>query len=402
MHPQINRKVVSIRPKKLNSSKYVLIGVMLAAALTLIFLILNRFYFNIYTVAEGTIQKTLPADALIIKKEAVVTSPADGKLQMLVKPGERVRVGTPLFMVITDLKQKENYEKQISELQDSIKDLRDSLNSSIPLSVINKSINDTTKKLKDAIAQGQLDKVKALKSELARLMKEKQKQIQYNETNLKAMEKSINELKNKLSSVELLVNAPEAGMVSFNIDGFENILTTDRIKSISSFQLQSIKSQVPEREIPPAAGINKPVLKIVDNFSWYLAVDIKNAELRTGKNYDIIIKKSPVNEKIRAKLVDIHENNTVGIFLIEKDLPEIMKFRRVNVEIIIQTATGNMVPLSAIVNVDGNEGVYLLEGRSKVFRPVKIIADDGFNVIVEGLKLGDRILIDKKGLIWKH
>lgn len=242
MHPQINRKVVSIRPKKLNSSKYVLIGVMLAAALTLIFLLLNHFYFNIYTVAEGTIQKTLPADALIIKKEAVVTSPADGKLQMLVKPGERVRVGTPLFMVITDLKQKENYEKQISELQDSIKDLRDNLNSSIPLSVINKSINDTTKKLKDAIAQGQLDKVKALKSELARLMNEKQKQIQYSETNLKAMEKSINELKNKLSSVELLVNAPEAGMVSFNIDGFENILTTDRIKSISSFQLQSIKS----------------------------------------------------------------------------------------------------------------------------------------------------------------
>ncbi|HHW02955.1 MAG TPA: hypothetical protein GXX35_09105 [Thermoanaerobacterales bacterium] len=401
MHRQINSKVVPLRPKKRISSKYLLAGAMAAVVLTLM-LLFNRYYFNTYTVVEGTVQKSLYADALIIKKETVITSPADGKLQLLVKPGERVRVGTPLFMVITDLDQKEKYEKQISELQGSIKDLQNDLNSHIPLNVINKSIDDTTKKLKEAIAQGQFDKVRDLKSELARLMKEKQKQIQSGQTNIKAMEKTVDELKKKLSSVELLVNAPEAGMVSFNIDGYENVLTVDCVKNISSSQLQSIKGQEPEQVIPSYATVRRPVLKIVDNFSYYMAVDIKNATLKEGKNYNIVIKTSDFSKKIPAELVDIHENDRVGIFLIEKDLPEIINFRRVDVEIITQTATGSIIPLSGIVNVDGSEGVYLLDGRNRVFRAVKIIASDGSNAVVEGLKLGDRILIDKKGLTWKH
>lgn len=402
MRPPINRKVVPLKPRKSNFFKLIRVCVAVAV-LMLIFMLFNHYYIKTYTVTEGTIHERVSTEALVIKKETIVNSPADGKLQILVKPGERVRVGTPLFMVITDSKQKENYEKQISELQANIRDMQNTLNSSVSLNALNKSIDDATKKLKDAIAEGQFDKVKALKNELARLADERQKQIQAGRTNIKTLEKSVDELKKKLSSIELLVNAPESGIVSFNIDGLEEVLTPDDMKDLSAVQLQSIDNLTVTRELPVTAVINRPVLKIMDNFAWYLASDIKNSELKVGKNYDIVIKQSDMSEKIRAKLVDIHDNNSVGVFLVEKDIPEMMKFRKVNLEIITETATGNMIPVSGIVNVDGNEGVYLLEGGSRVFRAIKVISSDGSYAIVDGLKLGDRILLlGEKGSVWKH
>jgi len=398
----IKLKKVEIMRAQINRKVYVLACAAVAAVLVLTFLLFDHYYVKTYTVTEGTIKKSLSGDALVIKKETVVNSPADGKLQILVKPGERVRVGTPLFMVTTDSKQKESLEKQISELQDNIQNLRDTLNSSVPSNVLNKSIDDTTKKLKDAVAGGQFDKVTSLKNELARLTDEKQKQLQSGENNIKALEDSIDELKKKLNSIELLVNAPEAGMVSFSIDGSEGVLTPDSMKTISVSQLQSVENQARKQDVPVTAGINKPVMKIVDNFAWYLAADIGNTEMKTGKNYNIIIKATDFSEEIRAKLVEVSGNNSVGIFMIEKDLPEIMDLRKVNVEIITETVTGYMVPLSGIVEIDGSKGVYLTGGGNRVFQPVKIIAGDDVSAVVEGLKLGDRISIDEKGLTWKH
>lgn len=401
MQPPINRKVVFLKQKKTSSFKLIWIcGA--AAILILIYLLFEHYYIKTYTVRQGTIHKNISTEAIIVKKETVINSPADGKLQIMVKPGERVRVGTPLFMVITDSEQKENYEKQISDLQKNIKDMQDSLNSSVSLNVLNKSIDDVTKKLKDAIANGQFDRTKALKNELAKLTDERQKKLQSGKTSIKSLEESVNELKKKLSSIELLVNAPEAGIVSFNIDGMEEILTPDNVKTISVHQLLTIDNPSMTQEIPETAGINRPVLKIVDNFAWYLASDIRNSGLKVGKNYDIAIKQSNMNEKITAKLVDIHDSNSVGVFLVEKDTPEMTKFRKVNLEIVTETASGNMIPVAGIVNMDGEEGVYLMEGGSRVFRSVKVISSDESYAIVEGLKLGDKILLGEKGSIWKH
>ncbi|MCR4430091.1 MAG: hypothetical protein NUV45_03625 [Tepidanaerobacteraceae bacterium] len=401
MQPPINRKVVFLKQKKTGSFKLIWIcGA--AAILILIYLLFEHYYIKTYTVRQGTIHKNISAEAIIVKKETVINSPADGKLQIMVKPGERVRVGTPLFMVITDPEQKENYEKHIADLQKNIKDMQDSLNSSVSLNVLNKSIDDVTKKLKDAVANGQFDRTKALKNELAKLTDEKQKKLQSGKTSIKSLEESVNELKKKLSSIELLVNAPEAGIVSFNIDGMEEILTPDNVKTISVHQLLTIDNPSMTQEIPETAGINRPVLKIVDNFAWYLASDIRNSGLKVGKNYDIAIKQSNMNEKITAKLVDIHDSNSVGVFLVEKDTPEMTKFRKVNLEIATDTVSGNMIPVSGIVNMDGEEGVYLMEGGSRVFRSVKVISSDESYAIVEGLKLGDKILLGEKGSIWKH
>lgn len=400
MRPPVSRKVVRLKPRRSGLYKFKWIWIM-AGLVILVCLLFKHYYVEIYTVKQGTINKSVSTEAVMVKNETVINSPADGELQLMVKPGERVRVGTPLFMVVTAPQQKEDYEKQISYLQKNIKDMQKALNSSVSLNALNKSIDEATEKLKAAIKEGQFDVAASQKKEIARLTNERQQQLKYSETSIKTLEENINNLKKKLSSLELLVKSPVAGIVSFNVDGMENILTPDNVNKISTHQLQSIDNQ-PVHKLPEIADINRPILKIVDNFAWYLVADVRNCKLKVGKSYEITIKQSEMNEKIKGKLLNVHDTSTVGVFMVQKDIPEMMEFRKVNLEIVTETATGNMIPLSGLVNVDGNQGVYLIEGGSRVFRPVEVVASNDSYAIVEGLKLGDKILLGEKGYIWKN
>ena len=57
-----------------------------------------------------------------------------------------------------------------------------------------------------------------------------------------------------------------------------------------------------------------------------------------------------------------------------------------------------MIPKNALFFNDGERGVYVLERGERRFKPVEIVAEDENNIIVNGLKQGDKILLNKRGL----
>lgn len=53
-----------------------------------------------------------------------------------------------------------------------------------------------------------------------------------------------------------------------------------------------------------------------------------------------------------------------------------------------------MIPKNALFTDDGGEkGVYIIERGKRRFKPVEPVIEDEYNVIVEGLKQGDKILL---------
>lgn len=392
MRQRSNKKVIYLRPKKKPFKLPIFIALSLIAIMAFYFY--KVLYLNTYTVTKGEINESFIAEAIIIKNEMPVLSPANGKVQLLVKSGERVRVGTPLFIVTTDEKQKQHYQREITEIEEKIKALEEnSGNSLMSLSLINKSIENTTQKLKEATESGEFDKVKSLKDELTRLTKEKQKQIESNETNISLLKKQLNLIKEDLSKIDIVTHASESGIISLHVDGLEDLLIPDKSEDISYAQLQAVTKYTKKTDVPKDIKTNQPVLKIIDNFSWYIALKTEK-ELKEGREYYIRIAD---DKKIKARLTNINKDG-VGFFLINTDIDSLLDSRKITVEVIMGTYSGSMIPREALLFNNGEEGVYVLERGERCFKPVELVAEDEDNIIVNGLKQGDKILLNKRGL----
>lgn len=199
------------------------------------------------------------------------------------------------------------------------------------------------------------------------------------------------QLKDKVNKIDVIVNAPSSGIVSFNIDGFEELLVADKIEDLNFAQLQGIYESVSNKRSPPKnVKANQAVIKIIDNFSWYMAFELKNKEMKIGENYELKINE---NIGIKAKLAKISEDYTMGFFLINRDLEKLLDLRIVKVEIVTGTYTGKSIPKTALFMNDGEKGVYVSERRKKRFKHIEVVAEDENNVIVKGLNLGDKILL---------
>jgi len=57
-----------------------------------------------------------------------------------------------------------------------------------------------------------------------------------------------------------------------------------------------------------------------------------------------------------------------------------------------------MIPKEGIFYDNGVEGVYVFERGEKCFKPVELVVEDEDNIIVNGIKQGDKILLNKRGL----
>lgn len=389
MRQHSNKKVVYLRPKK---KSFVSIRMLLILMIigTMAFIINRYFHVKTCTVTKGVINESYFTDAIIIKNETPISSPTNGKLQLLVKPGERVRVGTPLFIITIDEKQKELYQKEIAEIEDKIVNLQDDIgSSSISLNLLNKSVESTTEKLKDATDSGEFDRVKSLKDELLRLTEEKQKILEYNESNINILEQQLKNLRKKLSEMDIVTYAPEAGVVSFNLDGYEDLLVADRVKDLTYTQLQAVTEDETGKDLPKNIKVNQPVVKIIDNFSWYIAVKLEK-QLDEGKNYNINIDK---DKRLKARLMHISKEGNIGFFLINTGLEGLLDPRKVRVEIVTATHSGSIIPTTALFFKEGKEGVYILERGKKRFKPIEIIAKNESKMIVNELKPGDKIIV---------
>lgn len=391
MHSKRNSKVVPLRPRKAKIDKKYLVISSLLVILLFLFCFLKK---SAYIVASETINRVYATEAVIVKNETLVNSPADGDLKLLVEAGERVRVNAPLFTLITDMEQKKIYEDELLEVDKKLNAILNETDQNFNIGIIDKSIEDTKQKLTEAVSQKKYDKTDSIKRELSHLTKEKQRILKLREDNIKLLEDSKQSIQKKINSVESDIYSPVSGIVSFNIDGYEQLLTPNEIDKITVAQIENIK-EVEKKDISTAkAKGGKPVLKIVDNSCWYFVVDLKDNELKIGRNYYINL--SDIKVELKAKLLNVYKqsgSSNIGVFLAKNDLPEIVDNRKIKVEILTEKHTGTVVPLSGIFVVDDTKGVYLKNTRKKVFKPIEVIIDDGKKAVVDGLKIGDTILI---------
>lgn len=159
-----------------------------------------------------------------------------------------------------------------------------------------------------------------------------------------------NELNNQLTSNSEIVYAPKAGVVSYRVDGLEEILKSDDFSYLSTELLNdfglSVGASIPE---------SKENGKVVNNFKCYIAciIDTENSEV--AEVGDKVVLRLSDSSEVDSEIVYIKEedNNRILVFEIDRNIENLLEYRKVSVEIIWWKYSGLKVSNKALIEEDG-------------------------------------------------
>lgn len=190
-------------------------------------------------------------------------------------------------------------------------------------------------------------------------------------------------LKKQLEEGSEIITSPMSGIVSYRVDGLEEILKTDNFDYLTKEVLDGFKLNV--GAIVP---INSEKGKVVDNFHCYIATCINTEKAHEAKIGDKVSLRLPTSEEVSAKIVDIietgedEESELIIVFEIFDDVESLIEYRKISFDIIWWKYTGLKVSNSAII--EENDKTYIEKNSAGTQEKIEVFVlrqNDTYSII---------------------
>ena len=264
--------------------------------------------------------------------------------------GEKVAKGESVFRYYSN--DEENLNVKIKELDEKIEEALNKENT-IFSSDIKMLENQIDEKLNDIYNQNDIQKIKEYKKDINSYITKKAKIS----GDLSPQGSYIKNLINERSSYEKQLNngaeyveASKSGVLSYRIDGLENVLTTNDFSKINKKFLNDLNIKTSQ-----IIGSSEEKGKIIDNFKCYLACTVDSDVARNSKIGQKVKIRLPNNKEVSSQIeyINFEEDNTVTIiFKIENYVEELIPYRKIAFDVIWWSDTGLKVPNQAIKEND--------------------------------------------------
>ncbi|PKM81657.1 MAG: hypothetical protein CVU89_07835 [Firmicutes bacterium HGW-Firmicutes-14] len=203
------------------------------------------------------------------------------------------------------------------------------------------------------------------------------------------------------STGEILLNisAPMAGVVSYRLDGLEEIYTPGNVHELDLEKVISFPSDT--RQILAGSRVEggEPVARIVNNLDPLYIFGEVSGDIGTGikENDSLSISFNNDDKDLyRATLVKKNLREKSGRILLS--IPyyekELVTARRTKFWIVTDRHEGYYVPAQAIVKKDGTDGIYTVYKEQVKWKQVEIIARIGENVAVSGVTPDIKVILN--------
>ncbi len=405
------------------NSKDRLLKVLAAAAAVIIVLffaaeiygLASRTY-TTQTAYEQTVLKTMDAKMYIIRDETILSTASSGVIVPLADNAERVSKGSMIAASFPSEAAAENYVKSqsLEKKLDAYKKIDSQLRlANIDLGKLTNEIDDDFESLLDAAYNNDFGSLSDDKLSFSEKLSRKQISLG---TTVDCSE-CIAELQNEISSLNEagkpseIITAEESGYYVSKLDGFENVLTSKDIDSLTEEILEKAFSA--QKSETPASSIGK----IIDGYNWYVATVIESSEMGNfskGKTVSLLFDesgKNPVKTYVHS-IKSIDSEKSLVVFRCNLMNEQLTSLRKVEGKIVIDEFKGLKVSRDAVrLDDKGNSGVYVRRGNVVHFRSLNIIySEDSFVIASKPsensgiklshthLKLYDEVIISGKEL----
>ncbi|WP_417042929.1 HlyD family efflux transporter periplasmic adaptor subunit [Dysosmobacter sp.] len=330
-----------------------------------------------------------------VVREELVLEDSDGLLRLQRTEGERVSAGGTVAVVYADQASLDR-QTELDTLEARLEQLEFAQEAAEGAEVALKLDNQIIQSILDlrgSLAADRLDKAESYGDTLRSLVLKRD--YTYSET--EDLSAQITELKSQISTLRTQaasstrrITAPEAGLYSAVVDGYEQVLTPEVLETLTPSTLTAIQAD---------ESLQTDVGKLILGDNWYYAAVVSQADAETlsegrsmhlrfskGVEQDLSVTVSHISEAENGRVVVVLKGNTY--------LPELTLLRQQSAEVILGSLEGIRVPREALraeeTSVDENgelvtteqTGVYCLVGMEARFKPVEVLySGDGFALV---------------------
>jgi putative membrane fusion protein len=192
------------------------------------------------------------------------------------------------------------------------------------------------------------------------------------------------------------VRAPASGLVSYSLDGFEEMLIGDSmLHDINVPRKAEAASTLVDGE---QVGVDAPLFRVVDDLSWSLSVAVRGTQPLPSRRGVVV---HFANGKVPMQVGRVEERQNKMVAQLSGDyLPkECLYMRAFDVELRTGGREGVVIPVTSLVEEEGARyGVYMLVGRAPVYRRVDVLDRNEESALVTGVPVGTRVIINPRVL----
>ena len=344
------------KKKKVNNKKVIVISLLLLIlAIYLIYVIylLIKQPTNVFTIEEGKLYKEETDIGYVIRHETVVKgNNYKNGLEQIITEGERAAVNENIFRYYST--NEESLKNKIAELDTKIQEAMTEVNNQLPNSdmklledQIDKQIENINKVTDMAKLEEEKKEIDDLVTKKARIAGDASPQGSY----LRELIEERKGYESELNSGAEYVKAPMSGIVSYRVDGLEDVLTPDNFDSLSKEYLESLNLSTGK-----IVATSNEAGKVIDNFYCYIATITSSDEAKNASVGDNVKVRLSNNEEVEAEITNIIKEDDGDIILVlrlTKQIEELINYRKITFDLIWWDDSGLKVPNQAIVKENG-------------------------------------------------
>lgn len=337
---------------------------------------------NTFIVTNGKISQEENDIGYIVREETVIKGQNyKNGMAKIKNEGEKVAKGDSVFRYYSS--GEENLKSKIAELDVEIQELMQNEKGNYPSDA--KLLESQIEKELDSICQvNNAQKIQEYKKSINTYITRKAKLSSPSNTKLKELLKQREEYENKLNSDSENVNATESGIVSYRVDGLENVLTVDDFSKLNNSFLQELNLKTGQ-----TVASSEEMGKIINNYECYIVFNSNTNEAKNSKVGDTLKIRLQNSDAVKATIENIidEENGSKTIAIkITNDVEKLISYRKISFDIIWWDAEGFRIPNEAIKEKDGL--AYVVRNRNGYYNKmlVKILKQNDEFCIVRQYK----------------
>ncbi len=196
------------------------------------------------------------------------------------------------------------------------------------------------------------------------------------------------------------ITAPQAGIVSYYLDGLEELYSPKNLKELDLNKVETIKSE--PRQVLPGSEVEegRPVLKIINNLEpIHIIAEIADGQKLSEKSEKKAFLLSFGSAEGKTSAAHLLARNFRGkanqILLRLADYNESLATpRRFDFDLITERFAGYVVPAKAIVRKEGKDGIYIVYKERVRWKKVDISGMAEEKVVISGVTPDIKVILN--------
>lgn len=351
-----------IKPKKvvlLVLFAILALAILIAIGIAIIGLIQNPT--NTFIVENGTLSSEENAVGYVLRDETVVQGQNyKNGMEKLKTEGEKVAKGEPIFRYYTS--GEEELKKKIAELDSKLQEALSNQKDLLPNDT--KSLErEIDAKLDELYQVNDIQKIREYKKDINSYITKRAKmvgELSPSGSYIRSLIDKRNEYATELNSGSEYISAPQSGIVSYRIDGLEEVLSA-KTQDFSYLSIETLENL--NLKTGQIIATSEEAGKIINNFRCYIAIPLSSENAKEATVGDNVMLRLASSKEVEATIEYIaeEEDSRLIVFSVEEQVEELINYRKISVDVVWWSYTGLKIPNSAIVYE--NDLAYVVRNR---------------------------------------